>query len=44
MQQDQGGKGLGMEHRFTSFVKARLTCSLTSGSSIVPYFFNDVCE
>jgi len=44
MQTDQGGDGQGMEHRFTSFVKARLTCSLSTGSSVVPYFFNDVCE
>lgn len=31
-----------MEYRFTSFLKARLMCSLTYPSGGIPYFFNDI--
>ena len=33
-----------MDYRFTTFVKARLVCHLTTAPSTVPYVFNEVCE
>jgi len=44
LQQDQGGNGLDMDHRFTSFVKARLVCDMVTAPSTVPYVFNEICE
>jgi hypothetical protein len=41
---DEGGTGLNMEYRFTSFLKARLICSVVSPSSSVPYHFNEVYD
>jgi len=39
---DEGGSSLSMDYRWTSFLKARLNCSLPGDD--VSYYFNELCK
>ena len=39
---DEGGSSLSMDYRWTSFLKARLNCSLPGDDA--PYYFNELCK
>ena len=39
---DEGGSSLSMDYRWTSFLKARLNCSLPGDDA--PYYFNQLCK